>query len=84
MATLIEPDGTARTVKPATGKSFTLAELQKLVGGYIEIFPGTRFVLVDEEGLLKNLPINIPASLRVGGYQIVGNALFLDAEEMGE
>jgi hypothetical protein len=36
MAHLIKPDGTVEELKPAKGKMFTLEELQKVVGGYLE------------------------------------------------
>ncbi len=36
MATVFEVDGTRRVVHPATLPSFTLEEMQALVGGYID------------------------------------------------
>lgn len=39
MGLLIKPDGSITTVTPANGKKFTLDEMQKLVGGYIEHIP---------------------------------------------
>ena len=48
-------------VKPVDGKKFTLKELQHAVGGFIEnMVPSERFahVYVNEEGVLKNLPLN--------------------------
>jgi hypothetical protein len=38
----IKADGTVTKVTPATGKKFTLEEMQKFVGGYIEIVPAQR------------------------------------------
>ncbi len=46
------------------GDDTTLKELQRLVGGYIEVYPSDSdyyYYLVDEEGLLKNKPYNQPA-----------------------
>lgn len=55
----------AEEVKPADGKKFTLAELQKLVGGYIEHVPHSRpIAYCNEEGRLTGLPPNALASQR--------------------
>jgi uncharacterized protein DUF3846 len=52
-------------VRPTNGKKFSLAELQKLVGGYIEYVPGSRpIAYCKEEGRLTNLPPNALASLK--------------------
>jgi hypothetical protein len=51
-------------------KTFTLKQLQKAIGGgYIEIvrIPGAKFVMiVDEEGKLKNFPMNAFGSALYG------------------
>lgn len=61
---------------------FTLAELQTLVGGYIELIPiGSKYIVVNEEGRLMGLPFNENASKLVAqfGYPfIVGDALFTE------
>ena len=66
----------------------TLEEAQEIVGGYVEMVElndlnlffhyDTSLIqlLVDEEGLLKGLPVNNLAS-RLSGRTIVGSALFL-------
>jgi len=64
MATVIQTDGRLREVAPANGVEFTLAELQTVVGGYIEAvrnFDG-RFMFLNEEGKLHGLPVNIIAT----------------------
>ena len=38
MAKLLNTDGTAIEISPANGKTFTLAEAQAMVGGYVELF----------------------------------------------
>jgi len=43
MAKLFKTDGTVEDVKPK-GKKFTLAEMQKFVGGYIEAVPDSKLV----------------------------------------
>lgn len=76
-ALLITPDGKKSEVAPADGKKFSLAEMQKLVGGWIERIPirgGEMYV--DEEGLLKNLPYNDAAS-EIAVRPLVGNALVI-------
>lgn len=64
----------------------TLTELQQFVGGYIEQVPSNqphRALIVNEEGLLDNLPTNSPASIFVApgtlviGGLIRGNALLI-------
>jgi hypothetical protein len=51
-------------LEPENGKKFELKEVQKAVGGYIEqagyvtIENRIYMILVDEEGKLKNLPVN--------------------------
>ena len=65
----------------------TLEEMQEFVGGYIEI---TRVwwqgkwaqMIVNEEGLLKRLPVNEFASLKHECDVIVGNALILEDLEL--
>jgi len=89
MARLIKPDGTEETVVPANGKKFTLEELQKHVGGYIQLLPGcgNTKILFDEEGLFKRLPRNLVATQFCinGGFPcysvLVGNVLILDKKE---
>ena len=57
-------------------KELSLEEAQEIVGGYVEMVRLTRdkIMLVDEEGLLKRLPYNIPATV-VAGRHIVGTAI---------
>lgn len=65
-----------------------LREMQEFVGGYIEQVPTTipnRLLIVNEEGLLDNLPNNVSASAIVNprthvvGGLIRGNALLVKA-----
>lgn len=63
MAFLFKADDTIGIVEPA-GKTFSLQELQELqslVGGFIEVVKGRgeqQFLVIDEEGKLKNKPRN--------------------------
>ena len=77
---IIKVDGTKvampepAQVAEGKGKVFSLGQLQKAVGGYIERvpphpladFPESMAALADEEGLLKGLPHNAVASLLLG------------------
>tara|TARA_Y100000310_G_scaffold296680_1_gene329132 strand:+ start:734 stop:943 length:210 start_codon:yes stop_codon:yes gene_type:complete len=60
-------------------KEPTLADLQGLVGGYIEVvyLEGNKQLIVNEEGLLLGLEPNKPASM-LAGTLIVGNAVMLE------
>ena len=64
-------------------------KIQKAIGGYIEpvhtktlfnYFKAPICMLVDEEGLIKNLPVNVVASHFYGfndhGHAIAGDAIF--------
>lgn len=75
-------DGTSDEANPENGKSYNLDELQEAVGGLIQIV-GTKhrdgkILVVNEEGLLKNLPLNWRAT-ELAGQPIVGNALLTDS-----
>src|SRR5260370_15096635 len=72
MALILRPDGGEEEVSPASGKTFSLEELQKIVGegtptgrGSIEIVPckdKQHILVLNEEGKLLGLPINARAS----------------------
>lgn len=60
-----------------------LEDAQRFVGGYVELvysrlYPSVQ-LLVNEEGLLKRLPVNVAASC-IAGFQIVGPALVLTGD----
>lgn len=78
--TLIKPDGT----EEAIGRKLTLKEAQELVGGYIEpvrMTDAKLCLIVNEEGLLRNLPLNIKATTLVHHHVlhkgIRGNAIIV-------
>lgn len=69
-------------VSPKNGKYFSLEELNSFVDGYIEIVDlmDGRLMVVNEEGKLIGLPLNLLATVEYQkAYgpidQIVGNAL---------
>ena len=71
MLELIRVDGSTEQVV-----NFSLENLQKLVGGYIEALYAHdgRMLVVDEEGRLKNKPVN-PAASAIFGYVVVGDVV---------
>jgi hypothetical protein len=78
---LYRANGTQETVAPKNKKLFSLKELQSFVGGYIEILfiTDSQVMVVNEEGKLDELPINVRATeiIRQAGIQdvIAGDAL---------
>lgn len=87
-ALLLKPEGPVKKLYPK-GKYFTLKELQKAVGGNIEIYPyrdSKHIILVNEEGALLGLQYNINAldTLDIdvlGNVLIVPKAIFEEPEE---
>lgn len=82
--TYITSDGIETQVTPHDGKKFSLEELQKFVGGMIELTrtnKPVRDMWVNEEGKLDGLPINRKATaLYQYGLQdpICGNVLVIN------
>ena len=76
---IIQPDGTRRLVEPQDDESFDLEELQAIVGGYIQLVTtlDDRYMICDEDGLSKQLPVNDLASI-YAGQVIVGTVLICD------
>ena len=70
---IMHTDGTLTPITPKKGTTYSLEELQALVGGYIEMLPleKNRYAVVNEEGMLHGLDLNPSASLLLG-QKIVG------------
>lgn len=96
-ALLIKPDGTEIQLTPANGKHFSLEECQTIVGGSISLTEcgSDKWLLVNDNGLEENLPINPKASAvyaamvahatgRAPGtlFPIVGTVLICDKDQM--
>lgn len=89
MATIVKTDGSKVNVEPKNGNDFKLAELQSIVGGYIEIIylPDGKIMVLNEEGKLDGLEVNIQATLlyqaayRVDDF-IVGDVLICESEQV--
>lgn len=86
MATLYRHNGTEENVEPQNGAQFTLKELNRFVDGYIEIvfLNDGRLMVVNEEGKLKGLPLNVKATEIMGSKYdcIVGDALVCEDYEI--
>ena len=94
MATLIYADGEEEEVHPKDGNKFSLEELQEFVEGQIQVVTNysrlfnlgfmddskDSVMLVNEEGIIHNLPDNITASV-MSQDKIYGNALLLQSSE---
>ena len=79
-------DGREEFIEPKNGTDFSLEELQAIVGGYIEINPldDELIMVVNEEGKINCLPLNVRATCIVNGAgiadTIVGNVLICRSE----
>ncbi len=64
MATIYYANGTTEEVHPANAVSFTLKEVQAIVGGLVEVLdlPSGKIMLINEEGKLHGLPRNEQAT----------------------
>jgi hypothetical protein len=68
-ALLYTTDLSVTRIQPANGRYFTLEEMQRVVGGRIEIIPldreglEDRLLVIHEEGKLISLPLNMLATL---------------------
>lgn len=84
MATILKSNGKRIETSPKNGTDFSYEELKKIVGGYIEIVPltGGKIMVVNEEGKLYHLPVNMQAT-HLHGYEIiVGDVLICDKEQV--
>lgn len=79
---IIDVDGSVTEVEPAEGgNTFSLKDMQRIVGGYIEMVPvGKNYMIVNEEGKMMGLPFNTKATQIFqsthGAYdEIVGTVL---------
>ncbi|MBE6244242.1 MAG: DUF3846 domain-containing protein [Bacteroidales bacterium] len=95
MGKIFRTNGTIEDVMPANGKDYQLDELQKIVGGFIEIvdLSGGQIMVINEEGKLYGLDKNNEATgrfresvLRRFGYKtkdyIVGDVLVCNSNEV--
>jgi len=84
MAKIIRTDGTETPISPKNGIDFSLEELQKIVGGPIEILHtpcSGEIIVINEEGKCEGLPVNWDATAMFG-WPLVGSVLVCDAKEV--
>lgn len=64
MAVIYKANGERETVFPDNGKDFKLEQLQKIVGGYIEVVTlgNDELMILNERGKLMKLPYNRDAT----------------------
>lgn len=82
MATLYKAaDNSSTEVHPKNGEEFSLEELQEYVGGWIELVlldrETNKCMWIDEEGKLKNKPMNERATLLVRGKGLIADNDFI-------
>ena len=88
MAQHILTTGEVQEITPQNGAFFKLHELNEFVGGYIELvyLSDSRLMVVNEEGKLMGLPVNIKATREVvmSGINdiIVGDVLICDDNQI--
>jgi hypothetical protein len=97
MALLVKVNGDVSEITPPDGEvEFPLETLQNAVGGYVEILhlgsislpgklPQLMFMVVNEEGKLRQLPVNNTASTlaQLKNDYVVGNVVIANADEIG-
>ena len=89
MAQIIKTSGEVVEVSPQNGTDFQLEEVKAVVCGWVEAINlrDGRLMLCDEEGKLKNKPVNIEATkifhsaLRTSDF-IVGDVLVCKEDEL--
>jgi len=90
-ARIITPEGEETEVEPANGQTFTLEEMQRIVGGYVEtviVRDGDRLrrMALNEDGISLRLKPNPKAThlwLRSGGGStVVGTVLVFNRSQL--
>lgn len=92
MAYIIRTNGEVETVYPENGTDFSLEEMKKVVGGWIETvrLKKKKFMVVNEEGKLMGLDYNASATslfqseslYPAGSDYIVGDVLVCDYNQI--
>lgn len=87
---IVHPDGRTEPAAPADGRYFSLEEMQRIVGGDIEIAAqdDRMVMIVNETGLLDHLPANPTATRIWRGLHpgiadvVVGTVLFCQQSQL--
>ena len=80
MAHIIRTNGSTEEINPQNGTDFGLEEMQKAVGGYIEVITisNGRIMILDEEGKLKYKDINPEATNLAEDFLLDGDFIVGD------
>ena len=83
-AKILKTTGEVWEVEPNNKTDFSLKELQDIVGGYIEIvhLPNKECMVVNEDGVYMELPINRKASNMYQRNVIVGDVLICKSNQI--
>ena len=83
MTRIIKTNGNEVITSPKNGSNFSLGEMQKIVGGWIEVVTlrNGQLMVVNEEGKMIGLPYNQAASI-LCGQPVVGDVLVCDSEQI--
>lgn len=85
---IAKANGTMQCTEPANKRDYTLDELQRIVGGYIEILDlGKYYLVVNEDGKIMRLQYNTMATnwmlVAIGGSDFIcGDALLCVKEHI--
>ncbi|MDR1950708.1 MAG: DUF3846 domain-containing protein [Bacteroidales bacterium] len=89
MATIYYTTGATSEVAPKNSKNFSLEEMQSIVGGLIELvyLDNGKIMVINEEGKLIDLPINVDATEMVFGDMpwddvIIGDVLVCNNKQI--
>lgn len=88
MATIIKSSGEKITTEPNDGKTFSLNEMQKIVGGYIEIIytNDNKLMVIDENGKSAQKELNEEATSLVTlfdfDFGVVGDVLICESNQI--
>jgi hypothetical protein len=76
----IQADGTIAKLQISEAEQ--LEKLQELVNGYIEVISitPTQYMVVNEEGIILSLPLNLLAS-ELAGFSIYGSVVIIDKKD---
>jgi hypothetical protein len=82
MARILSVDGEVIEVQPADGREFTVAEMEKLVGGEFDLIRTDMgaSMAIDENARAKGLDLNRRASMMTGQF-VIGPAVLLKPGE---
>lgn len=76
---VVKADGTVEVRPPEKGRQYKLEEMQKIVGGIIQVVPlPVGVVVCDEEGLYKDYKINELATRACDGHVIMKGGMMGD------